>query len=569
MNPRDLPPALADDPARADDRHLGCRAALWRALPMLEVDAAGRLQDFSEPALALLRLSPSEVASRDLRALLGGDPTKALDRLLGALQRGAADAEIPVVLADGTPLQLRLEGLPLGTADGSALLILRDVTAAACQREEASSKLAALDRSQAVIEFDLHGHVLDANDNFLALLGYRLDEIRGRHHRLFVDPDHARSAAYASFWERLGRGTFESGEYKRIGRQGREVWIHATYNPVLDAAGRPCKVIKFASDITEAKLRSAEFESRVQAIDQGQAVVEFDLEGRVVQANRNFLAAMGYTQREIVGQHHAMFCTPAYVQGEEYRTFWLRLGEGEFISGRFERRGKYDREVWIQATYSPVRDLNGHVVKVIKFAHDVTAEVMLERRIATRSSAMSRSVEQLLASIAAIAANSGVAAEMAREADGSAKLGFDALQKSIAAIHAIQDSSTQVTSIVRVIGDIANQTNLLAFNAAIEAARAGEHGLGFSVVAGEVRKLAERSSQAAQEIERLIQASVEQVGHGASVSAEVARCFEGIMSSVERTGRSVSAIAESTEVQRERVGEVSAQIRELAGDVGP
>jgi methyl-accepting chemotaxis protein len=447
------------------------------------------------------------------------------------------------------------------------MVIAQDVTAAKLARLDADGKLAAVHRSKGVIEFDMTGKVLGANANFLNLLGYRLDEIEGRHHRMFVEPALSSSAEYKSFWERLGRGEFEAAEYKRLGKDGREVWIQATYAPIFDPLGRPVKVVKFATDVTQARLRSAEFEAKVAAIDLGQAVIEFDLDGKVLTANRNFLSAMGYTLREIQGEHHSAFCTPEYTRGIEYRDFWLKLNEGQFVSGRFHRVGKFNRDVWIQATYNPILDLNGKVTKVVKYAYDVSNEVMLEKRIASKSVEMRASVLGLVERITEIAANSGVAADMAQESSTAAQSGFDALQKSIAAIGAIQTSSTRVSEIVRVIGEIANQTNLLAFNAAIEAARAGPHGVGFSVVAGEVRKLAERSSEAAREITALIDESVLQVEHGAAVSGNAAASFEGIKSSVARTGASVSAIADAAERQRQAAGDVTELICALTSPV--
>jgi methyl-accepting chemotaxis protein len=460
---------------------------------------------------------------------------------------------------------------PVMGLDGSlkkVFFIGQDVTEKKRERLDAEGKIRAINKAQAVIEFDMAGKVLTANENFLKLTGYQLEEIQGRHHRAFVDPVYASSAEYQAFWERLSKGEQESGEYKRFGKGGKEIWIQANYNPVFDINGKPIKVVKFAVDVTENKLRNAEFEAKVAAIDLAQAVIEFDLDGHVLTANRNFLAAMGYTMREIQGQHHSIFCTPAYTQSLEYRDFWLKLSEGQLVTGRFSRVGKYNRTVWIQATYNPIMDVNGKVMKVVKYAYDVTKEVEMEHRISTKANEMSESVQSLIESITAIAANSGVAAEMAQEASTAAQSGFAAIQKSIVAIDAIQSSSARVSEIVHVIGEIANQTNLLAFNAAIEAARAGQHGVGFSVVAGEVRKLAERSSQAAREIAKLIDESAQQVNNGAQVSKDAATSFEGIMSSVKRTGGSVTEIANAAESQRHMAEEVTAVIQALAESAG-
>ena len=471
---------------------------------------------------------------------------------------------------DGRPVWIQASYNPVGDGGGRPVRVVTfamDVTERRRRLADDAGKLAAMDRSQAVIEFDLAGTILSANENFLDLMGYRMEDIRGLHHRTFVAPEQSGSAEYQVFWERLGRGEFSSGEYRRIGRDGREVWIQASYNPVFDPRGRPVKVVKFATDVTEAKLRNAEFQAKVAAMDLGQAVIEFDLDGHVVSANRNFLAAIGYTLREIQGQHHSMFCSDEYRQSREYRDFWLRLNEGQFVSGRFHRVGKYGRDVYIQATYNPIFDLGGRVMKVVKYAYDVTKEVELEKRITSKSGEMMVSVRALVDSIGAIAGSSGSASETASQSAAAAEAGHRAVHQSMASIDRIQASSSKVSEIVRVIGDIANQTNLLAFNAAIEAARAGQHGVGFSVVAAEVRKLAERSSDAAKEISSLIESSVVQVNQGAEVSKSAASSFEGIMSSVQATARSVMEIAESTQRQRQMADEVSSLIEALARDV--
>ncbi|GGY19124.1 PAS domain-containing methyl-accepting chemotaxis protein [Paludibacterium paludis] len=444
------------------------------------------------------------------------------------------------------------------------IMLSRDITSDKMERLETEGKLSAIDRAQAVIEFDLSGKVLSANNNFLELMGYRIEQIRGMHHRMFVDPHEAAKPEYQSFWERLARGDFFTGEFKRIGNGGREVWIQATYNAVLDPRGQPIKVVKLASDITEAKLQNAEFHAKVDAITAGQAVVEFDLEGNILTANRHFLAIMGYTLREIQGQHHSIFCTSEYTHSAEYRDFWLSLNEGKFVNGRFHRIGKFSRDVWIQATYNPILDLNGQVAKVVKYAHDVSKEVQMEREITQKSHLMTEKVGTLISSIKAVTHFSGEASDTSCLAATVAKEGSVALDQSLKVISQIRSSADHIAEIVRVISEIANQTNLLAFNAAIEAARAGQHGVGFSVVAAEVRKLAERCSQAAREITDQVRQADSQIDQGLEVSKQAANHFKGILDSVDRTAASVQQIVDVTQGQSDMVGIVTELITSLA-----
>ena len=509
----------------------------------------------------------------------------------------------------------------------------------------------ALQRVQAVIEFDLKGKILHANDNFLKAMGYTLEEIRGQHHRIFCEPAYAASAEYKKFWENLGKGVLDRGEYKRIGGDGREVWINASYNPVLDESGKPYKVIKFATDVTATRQEKAEFAGKVNAINKAQAMIEFDLGGHVLHANDNFLHAMGYALEEIQGRHHRMFCEEGYTATPEYVDFWAKLNRGEFDAGRYKRVGKGGRVIWIQATYNPIYDGNGRLCKVVKFATDVTAQVELEesvklraaedqrkveallktvrlaaegdltgevrvegcdpidqladgiqqmmsdlrsvigkvvdsaggfsgssQEIANRASGvasgaqllgatveeMNASIEELTASINSIADNSRSADQVARDTHQEAERGSKAITRSIEAMELINKSSEDISEIIKVIGEIASQTNLLAFNAAIEAARAGEHGLGFSVVADEVRKLAERSSQATKEISKLINESVKRVAQGSEISKQAGEAFEKIVAGVGRTTQAISEISCGADEQLVAAREVSAAIQQVA-----
>lgn len=243
------------------------------------------------------------------------------------------------------------------------------------------AQIAALSRSQAVIEFRPDGTILTANDNFLAAMGYTMAEIQGRHHSMFVDPAHAATMEYREFWARLGRGEFFSGEFRRFAKGGREVWIQATYNPILDSDGKPYKVVKYANDITTAKqaflaasAKNTDCMNQLEAVSRAQAVIEFKPDGTIVSANDNFLSVMGYTAGEIVGRHHSMFVDPAEAATPGYRDFWTRLGRGDYQAGEFKRLAKGGREVWIRGGYFPIADSAGKVQKVVKFAVEITAE---------------------------------------------------------------------------------------------------------------------------------------------------------------------------------------------------
>ena len=263
--------------------------------------------------------------------------------------------------------------------------------AAATDRAELEAQVAALHRVQAVIEFALDGTILQANDNFLQAMGYRLEEIQGKHHALFVDPEHARSTEYRDFWARLGRGEYDAGQYRRFGKGQREIWIQASYNPVLDRQGRPYKVVKFATDITAQKLQAADSAGQLAAIGKSQAVIEFSMDGRILSANDNFLATTGYSLEEVRGQHHSLFVEPEHRGSAEYRQFWEKLGRGEYDAGQYRRLGKGGREVWIQASYNPILDLNGKPFKVVKYATDITAQVH-ENQAMQRAVAQTREV---------------------------------------------------------------------------------------------------------------------------------------------------------------------------------
>jgi len=446
----------------------------------------------------------------------------------------------------------------------------------------------AIGRSQAVIEFALDGTILAANDHFLQAVGYSMDEIRGQHHRVFVDPQEREGVAYQRFWKQLAVGEYQSGQFRRVGKAGREIWLQASYNPIFDAAGKPFKVVKYCSDVTEQKIRAADFEGQIKAIDKSQAVIEFELNGVIRNANENFLRTVGYTIDEVRGRHHRIFVDPAYAESPEYRAFWEKLSQGRYDAGVYKRLAKGSRELWLQATYNPIVDASGRPVKVVKYASDVTAQklttdrlsrIMAEIRaaaaeiqtsaeeISTGNSSLSERVEAQAASLEETnssmmrmtetvrdnADNARKANELALAACDHAERGGKIMHDAVAAMQVINESSRKIADIIGVIDEIAFQTNLLALNAAVEAARAGEQGRGFAVVASEVRSLAGRSAGAAKEIKELIQDSVAKIGDGSRL--------------VEQSGQGLTDIVASVKKVTDIVGEISAASADQASGI--
>lgn len=540
--------------------------ALGRSQAMIHFMPDGTILEANENFLSVMGYSLEEIEKKHHRMFL--DPAYAASEAYRSFWKDLARGEFKSgefmrVTKSGAEVWIQATYNPVRDSNGNVYRIVKfatDITKEKMKSADAQGQLTAIHRSQAVIHFDLDGTILEANDNFLKAVGYTLDEIKGRHHSIFVASDERETQDYKAFWKQLGAGRFMAGDFKRIAKGGDEIWIHATYNPILDAAGRPFKVVKFASDITAEKRKNAEHEGLIAAIDRSQAVISFSKDGIILDANDNFLKAVGYRLDEIKGKHHRMFVEEKYAQSDQYAEFWQTLAGGKHLSAIYQRFNKAGHPIWLQANYNPIFDASGNIVKVTKFATDISENMAARQEAIEAAEATLSTVDQ--------------SAHSAQHVNSSAQGISQGMEKARSAVEAMQvrsetaEQSTEklrlaaasMDGVVQLISKVADQINLLSLNATIEAARAGEAGRGFAVVANEVKALANQTSQATTRI-------FSEIAEMQSVAGSVDEALKAIRRSISDVQDLVLSTTNATEEQCVSTDEINVRLQSASSSV--
>jgi methyl-accepting chemotaxis protein len=560
-----------------DSKLRGIVDAMNRSQAMIEFNLDGIVLDANVNFLTTLGYTLEEIKGKHHSMFV--DPvyrTSPEYRLFwDKLGRGECDAgQYMRIGKGGKEIWLQASYNPILSPDGKPVGVVKyatDISEQLIRNADYSGQIKAVNKAQAVIEFTLDGKVLRANENFLNTLGYVAAELVGQHHSLFVDAAYRQSAEYRLFWEKLGRGEYDAGQYKRVAKGGREIWIQASYNPILGPDGKPFKVVKYATDITEQMIKNADFSGQIDAVNKAQAVIEFSLDGKVLRANENFLNTLGYVAAELVGQHHSLFVDVAYRQSPDYRMFWDKLGRGEYDAGQYKRVGKGGREIWIQASYNPILGPDGKPFKVVKYATDITAQVkaaeVLQAAVAQSQEVVTAAKENDLRHRIPLEGKTGEIAQLCEGVNGL-------LDTMSSIVGEVAETAQTLTTAAR---EIATGNTDLSQRTEEQAASLEETAASMEELTATVRQNAENAQQA----NKLASSASDVAVKGGSVVAEVVQTMDGITQASRKIADIIGVIDEiafqtnilalNAAVEAARAGDqgrgfavVAAEVRNLA-----
>ncbi len=539
----DLDSESAAEEARQKEDLLGQVAAIGKSQAVIEFQMDGTVVTANENFLQAMGYTMDEIKGKH-HSMFVDEATRnspQYKEFWAKLNRGEYEAgEFKRIGKGGREVWLQASYNPILDLNGKPFKVVKyatDITVQKLVNADFSGQIAAIGKAQAVIEFRMDGTVVNANENFLRAMGYTQDEIKGKHHSLFVDEAQRHSSEYKEFWAKLNRGEYEAGEFKRIGKGGKEVWLQASYNPILDLSGKPFKVVKYATDITAQKLINADFSGQIAAIGKAQAVIEFRMDGTVVNANENFLRAMGYTQDEIKGKHHSLFVDEAERHSSEYKEFWANLNRGLYQAGEFKRIGKGGREVWLQASYNPILDLNGKPFKVIKYASDITPQK-------AAADDFKRKVDSILVVVSAASKGDLTQEVTVSGTDAIGQMGtglsqlFGNLRASIGKIG--QTAGTLSTS----SGELTSMSQQMSANAEETSAQAGV----VSAASEEVSRNLQTVATSTEEMSATIKEIAKNTTESAKIASEAVKVAQATTNTVSKLGDSSTEIGQVIKV---------------------
>jgi methyl-accepting chemotaxis protein len=563
--------------AAADEAELKLRTDIMNTTSIVSyADLKGDILSVNDKFIEVSKYPKDELIGRPHNTTRHPDmPKEVFKEMWATIGRGRPFRGIIKNRAkDGTPYYVDAVVAPIMGNNGKPkgyLGVRYDITEAELERHNMRGLFAAINENYAYIEFDTSGNVITANPIFLGLMGYGLAEITGKHHRMFVEPSYSVTPAYAQFWSDLNAGKACSNVFKRITKEGKEVWIQAVYSPIKDEVGRVVKIVKIATDVTAARLSAADFEGQIAAIGKAQAVIEFGLDGKILTANENFCQTLGYSLAEIKGQHHSLFVEPAFRSTAEYRMFWDKLGRGEYDTGQYKRIAKGGREVWIQASYNPILDLNGKPFKVVKYATDITAQVkaseILQAAVAQTKEIVGAAKENDLRERIPLDGKTGEIADLCEGVNGL-------LDTMSSMIGDIAETSQTLSTAAR---EIATGNTDLSQRTEEQAASLEETAASMEELTATVRQNAENAQQA----NKLASSASDVAVKGGSVVAEVVQTMDGITQASRKIADIIGVIDEiafqtnilalNAAVEAARAGDqgrgfavVAAEVRNLA-----